>query len=153
MKRAQSTQVYVIIGVIFFFGIVLGFKLIYDFIETSSDVRLMEFNARLSADAQEIGNKPGSVQRYTYNIPYQTDQGCFYDPSATYAGIIPDHPVMKSMMEEGNNIFMVGGFKIKGVKVENIRAPTSYYCVNASRNTVTLFLEGGGGKATIKKSD
>jgi hypothetical protein len=152
MKRAQSTQVYVIIGIIFFFGIVLGFKLIYDFIETSSDVRLMEFNARLKGDVETISSKEGSVQRFTYNVPYQTRQVCFHDTTADMAGRIPDHPVMQSMIEEGKNIFLVGGYKVKSIRVDGIKAPTSFYCVNSTRNTVTLFLEGEGNRALIKKS-
>jgi hypothetical protein len=149
MKNAQSTQVYVIVGVIFFFGVVLGFKLIYDFLQTSSDVRLMELQTRLRSDSEVARMKPGSVAKYSYSLPYQTDQVCFYDNSSR--GAAPADPLVKTMLEEGKNVFLIGKLKTLGIKVEHLKAPSRYYCIKVNGNSVELFLEGQGSYALVRE--
>ncbi|MFH1511309.1 MAG: hypothetical protein ABIF10_06465 [Candidatus Woesearchaeota archaeon] len=149
MKNAQSTQVYVIVGVIFFFGIVLGFKLVYDFIETSSDIRLMEFQSRLKADVSTISSKAGSVEKNSYTLPYQTDRVCFYDSAAT--GFLPNLQEVKSMIEEGKNVFLLGS-KFRSIRIERVRSPEAFYCINATRNTLQITLKGEGNYAMVSAS-
>lgn len=149
MKNAQSTQVYIIVGVIFFFGIVLGFKLVYDFIETSSDVRLMEFSARLKADVESISLKAGSIEKHEYPLPYQTSSVCFYDSTAT--GFLPNLQEVKSNIEEGKNVFLFGS-RLRSVRIERIKSPEAFYCINSTRNTLQLTLKGAGNSATVSPS-
>lgn len=149
MRRAQSTQVYVVVGVIFFFGIVLGFKLIYDFLETSSDIKMMEFQTRLKADVETMGRKPGSVQSFSYVVPYRTDKVCFYDKSAA-TGALPNNPLVKSLAEEGKNIFLLTGLKPRGIKVDRFSVPSVYECMNMTRNTLRLSLQGTATSVMIR---
>jgi hypothetical protein len=142
--------VYIIVGVIFFFGVVLGFKLVYDFIGTSSEMRLAEFQTRIKADAESASMKEGSVRKYLYTVPYQTDQVCFYDKSAG-SGTLPNDPALRAMIEENKNVFIVSGDKLRGISVPRLKTPAMYYCVNASDNNIEVTLAGKAGSALVRK--
>lgn len=152
MKKAQSTQIYVVVGIIFLFGIVFGFKLVYDFLQTAEKLRLADFQTRLSGDIKTMSSKLGSVTKSSYNLPSGISLVCFYDSNAEPGGNLPNNPLLTSLIKEGKNVFLWQGFDVKGIAAENFETSTDYYCMNVTNSQISLLMQGTGGKALIKKS-
>jgi len=148
MAKGQSAQVYVVTGLVFFFGIVIGFKMVYDFMQKSADVRYEDFKVKLKADIKAVSVKQGAVTKVSYVLPYEGKELCFYQAGST----MPENRYIRQLITDGNNAFLLSGTNVRAFQVASVTVADGYHCFASAQGRVTFLLEGADNKALVRQS-
>ncbi len=164
MKRGQiQGQVFIyILTLIITAGILIyGYNAIKKLNETSNKVQLVDFKTKLKSDIETISSDYNSVKTYTYNVPSNVKEVCFYqEPSPP--GIppisvnIPNPYILDSVKDTNNNVFLVmkNGVPdpIELPRIESDTNDVALLCIPIINGRLKLKLEGKGDGVKVGKA-
>ena len=147
MKRAELGLVYMVITVVAFSVLFLGFMVLRGYDETQEKVKLVNFESSLQRfiDSQRAENA-GTTREETLAVPTNVEKVCFVDKNQQFNELVDNDLTRDTRIYSSHNLFLSPTEKYIPSKVENIvlDGGDNPLCVKAVNGKVRLKLESTG---------
>lgn len=165
----QQVFVFIVAAITFALVLIFGYSSISDFIEKGEQVEFYQFKSSLESSIKKIYSEYGAVRQETYYLPGEYSQICFIDLDyGSYGDIEGEIPTLckidplacdvwdtasdSDLGYDGadENVFLTPSAPVS-LKVYKVDIDGGYLCMNISKGSFTLRLEGKGAKTYLSQ--
>lgn len=162
----QQVFVFIVAAITFALVLIFGYSSIADFIDKGEQVEFYQFKSSLESSIKKIYSEYGAVRQETYYLPGAYHQICFIDldhePSQLELNALCEiDPLACDVWEtagdsglgyEGadENVFLTPSAPVS-LKVYKVDIDDGYLCMDISKGSFTLRLEGKGAETYLSQ--
>jgi len=162
----QQVFVFIVAAITFALVLIFGYSSISDFIDKGEQVEFYQFKSSLESSIKKIYSEYGAVRQETYYLPGAYHQVCFIDldhePSSLELNALCEIDplacdVWESAKESGmghagadENVFLTPSAPVS-LKVYKVDIDGGYLCIDISKGSFTLRLEGKGAETYLSQ--
>lgn len=162
----QQVFVFIVAAITFALVLIFGYSSIADFIDKGEQVEFYQFKSSLESSIKKIYSEYGAVRQETYYLPGAYHQICFIDLDHEPGQLELDtlckiDPLACDVWEtakdsglgyEGadENVFLTPSAPVS-LKVYKVDIDDGYLCMDISKGSFTLRLEGKGAETYLSQ--
>jgi len=147
--------VFIVAAITFALIMIFGYKTIADFMGKGEEVEFYRFKTDLETSIKQIYSDYGSVRIEEFNLPMKYKHICFVNLDAPYPedcdfdAYACDVWKDAGSYEKGEENVFLEPIAPVGIKVYKISMEGNYLCLNISKGTFKLRLEGKGDRTYL----